>query len=180
MGLPTNKTAVLIGAASACGFGKATAALFAEHGATAAVLDPDRAAAEAAAADPGEGPAGFACDVADLEACRAAAATLEARWGGIDIQVDDAGITKPLKIMDIGPANCEAVADVSLRGTLYTSRAVIPGMHGRGTGSIVNLSSVSAQRGGGVFGGPHHSAARAGAPCLTEAVARGRAPKACA
>ena len=176
MGLLTNKTAVITGAASARGLGKATAALFAEHGATVAILDLDLAAAEAAAADLGAGHVGLACDVTDLEACKAAAATLEARWGRIDILVNNAGITQPLKLMDIGPANYEAVTDVSLRGTLYMSQAVIPGMRAKGAGSIVNLSSVSAQRGGGIFGGPHYSAAKAGVLGLTKAMARELAP----
>ena len=44
------------------------------------------------------------------------------------------------------------------------------------SGSIVNLSSVSAQRGGGIFGGPHYSAAKAGVLGLTKAMARELAP----
>ncbi|MCB1419562.1 MAG: SDR family oxidoreductase, partial [Notoacmeibacter sp.] len=58
----------------------------------------------------------------------------------------------------------------------YMSQAVIPHMRSRKTGSIVNLSSVSAQRGGGIFGGPHYSAAKAGVLGLTKAMARELAP----
>ncbi len=90
--------------------------------------------------------------------------------------VNNAGITQPLKIMDIAPENYDAVLDVNLRGTLYMSQAVIPAMRERGSGSIVNLSSVSAQRGGGIFGGPHYSAAKAGVLGLTKAMARELAP----
>ena len=56
------------------------------------------------------------------------------------------------------------------------SQAVIPGMRARKSGSIVNISSVSAQRGGGIFGGPHYSAAKAGVLGLTKAMARELAP----
>ena len=98
------------------------------------------------------------------------------RWGQIDILVNNAGITQPLKIMDIAPENYDAVLDVNLRGTLYMSQACIPAMRGKKSGSIVNLSSVSAQRGGGVFGGPHYSAAKAGILGLTKAMARELAP----
>ncbi len=176
MGLLRDKRAVITGAASPRGLGKATARLFAEHGAKVAILDLDAKAAEAAAADLGEGHVGLACDVTDKAACEAAAKALEDRWGGIDVLVNNAGITQPLKIMQIGPENYEAVTDVSLRGTLYMSQAVIPGMRARASGSIVNLSSVSAQRGGGIFGGPHYSAAKAGVLGLTKAMARELAP----
>ena len=97
-------------------------------------------------------------------------------FGRIDVLVNNAGITQPLKLMDITPENYEAVTDVSLRGTLYMSQAVIPAMRAQKSGSIVNLSSVSAQRGGGIFGGPHYSAAKAGVLGLTKAMARELAP----
>lgn len=176
MGLLKGRFAVITGAASPRGLGKATAQLFAEHGATVAILDLDAAAAEAAAADLGAGHVGLACNVTDKTACEAAVRELENRWGRVDILVNNAGITQPLKIMDIAPQNYDAVLDVNLRGTLYMSQAVIPGMRARKSGSIVNLSSVSAQRGGGIFGGPHYSAAKAGILGLTKAMARELAP----
>jgi NAD(P)-dependent dehydrogenase (short-subunit alcohol dehydrogenase family) len=92
------------------------------------------------------------------------------------VLVNNAGITQPLRIMEIGPADYDAVLDVNLRGTLYMSQAVIPQMQAQRAGSIVNLSSVSAQRGGGIFGGPHYSAAKAGVLGLTKAMARELAP----
>ena len=94
----------------------------------------------------------------------------------MDILVNNAGITQPLKIMDIKGENYDAVLDVNLRGTLYMSQAVIPTMRDHTSGSIINLSSVSAQRGGGIFGGPHYSAAKAGVLGLTKAMARELAP----
>ena len=176
MGLLDGKTAVVTGAASPRGLGKATAKLFAEHGATVAILDLDEGAAKAAAAELGPEHLGHACDVTDKAACEAAVAALEAAWGRIDILVNNAGITQPLKIMEIAPENYDAVLDVNLRGTLYMTQAAIPGMRAKKTGSVVNLSSVSAQRGGGIFGGPHYSAAKAGILGLTKAMARELAP----
>ncbi|WP_418592895.1 SDR family NAD(P)-dependent oxidoreductase [Ponticoccus sp. (in: a-proteobacteria)] len=177
MTLLDGKTAIITGAASARGLGKATATLFAEHGAKIAVLDLDLDAAKAAAADlPGAGHIGLACNVTDKWACiDAAAAVLEA-FGQADILVNNAGITQPLKLMQIEPENYDAVTDVNLRGTLYMSQAIIPHMRERRSGSIVNISSVSAQRGGGIFGGPHYSAAKAGVLGLTKAMARELAP----
>lgn len=176
MHLLDGKIAVVTGAASPRGLGRATARLFAEHGATVAILDLDGATAQAAAADIGARHVGLACDVTDKAACDAAVGALLERWGRIDVLVNNAGITQPLRIMDIAPENYDAVLDVSLRGTLYMSQAVIPAMRAQRSGSIVNLSSVSAQRGGGIFGGPHYSAAKAGVLGLTKAMARELAP----
>ncbi|WP_103334407.1 SDR family NAD(P)-dependent oxidoreductase [Pseudotabrizicola formosa] len=176
MGLLDGYVAIITGAASPRGLGKATARLFAEHGARIAILDLNPAQAEAAAADLGAGHIGLACNVTDKAACDAAAAAVIERMGRIDVLVNNAGITQPLKVMDIGPAQYDAVLDVNLRGTLYMSQAVVPQMQAQGSGSIINMSSVSAQRGGGIFGGPHYSAAKAGVLGLTKAMAREMAP----
>lgn len=177
MGLLDGKIAIITGAASPRGLGKATAQIFAEHGATVVVLDLDAKQAAAAATDlPGEGHIGIAANVVDKAACDAAAKTVRDTFGRIDILVNNAGITQPVKLMDIGPENYDAVTDVNLRGTLYMSQAVTPAMRAQKSGSIVNMSSVSAQRGGGIFGGPHYSAAKAGVLGLTKAMARELAP----
>ena len=177
MKLLAGKFAVVTGAASPRGLGKATATLMAAHGATVGVLDLEAAAAETVASKLGDGHVGLACDVTDKTACEMAVAQLLSAWGRIDILVNNAGITQPLKIMTIEPENYDAVLDVNLRGTLYMSQAVIPQMRRQKSGSIVNLSSVSAQRGGGIFGGPHYSAAKAGILGLTKAIARELAPE---
>jgi NAD(P)-dependent dehydrogenase (short-subunit alcohol dehydrogenase family) len=174
--LLNDKVAIITGAASARGIGKATARLFAEHGAKVAILDLDAGAATEAAADIGPGHIGLACNVTRKDDCERAAAAVIAKLGRVDILVNNAGITQPLKLMDIKPENYEAVTDVSLRGTLYMSQAVIPHMRSRKSGSIVGLSSVSAQRGGGIFGGPHYSAAKAGVLGLCKAMARELGP----
>lgn len=176
MGLLDGKIAIITGAASPRGLGKATARLFAEHGARVAILDLDTDAAEVAAADVGDDHIGLACDVTRRADCDRAVATVLEAFGQIDILVNNAGITQPLRIMEITQEDYDAVMDVNLLGTLNMSQAVIPHMRGRRSGSIVNMSSVSAQRGGGIFGGPHYSAAKAGILGLTKAMARELAP----
>jgi NAD(P)-dependent dehydrogenase (short-subunit alcohol dehydrogenase family) len=174
--LLSNKVCVITGAASRRGIGRATAKLFALHGGRAIILDLDGTQAAEAAAELGEAHRGLACDVTDRDACFAAAQRVVEEFGRIDVLVNNAGITQPLKFMDIGPKNYEAVTDVSLRGTLYMSQAVVPHMRERKSGSIVCISSVSAQRGGGIFGGPHYSAAKAGVLGLAKAMARELGP----
>ena len=176
MRLLEGRAAIVTGAASPRGLGKATARLFAEHGCRVAILDLDAQEAAQAAAEIGDGHLGLACDVTSRQACDAAMAAVEDAFGQVDILVNNAGITQPLKVMEIGPDDYDAVLDANLRGTLNMSQAAIPHMRGRGAGAVVNMSSVSAQRGGGVFGGPHYSAAKAGILGLTRAMARELAP----
>ncbi|PLL62956.1 short-chain dehydrogenase, partial [Klebsiella pneumoniae] len=124
----------------------------------------------------GEGHLGLAANVADEVQVQAAIEQILAKYGRVDVLVNNAGITQPLKLMDIKRANYDAVLDVSLRGTLLMSQAVIPTMRAQKSGSIVCISSVSAQRGGGIFGGPHYSAAKAGVLGLARAMARELGP----
>ena len=171
-----DKTAVISGAASNRGIGRATARLFAEHGARVAILDLDAEGAAGAAAELGPGHVGFGCDVADLASCRQAAEQVIAALGRVDILINNAGVTQPLKVMDVRPEDWEVVVDVNLTGVLYLSQAFIPHMRSRRQGSIACMSSVSAQRGGGIFGGPHYSAAKAGVLGLAKAMARELGP----
>ncbi|MGY8524273.1 SDR family NAD(P)-dependent oxidoreductase [Paracidovorax citrulli] len=167
-----NKVAVITGAAGPNGLGFATARLMAQHGASVVLLDLDRAEPAAAAASLGEGHLGLVADVTDKASCEAAVAQALERFGRIDVLVNNAGITQPRKTVDITPGDYDAVLDVSLRGTLQMSQAVIPAMQRQRGGSIVCISSVSAQRGGGILGGPHYSAAKAGVLGLARAMAR--------
>lgn len=170
------KTAVISGAASLRGIGLATARRFAAEGARVAIVDLDGAAADAAVksleASSGGSHLGLACDVADQKSCFKAVEAVVAAFGRIDILINNAGITQPVKLLDITPADWDRIQDVNLKGVLFLSQAVIPHMQRRKSGSIACMSSVSAQRGGGIFGGPHYSAAKAGVLGLAKAMAR--------
>src|SRR3954449_9666858 len=171
-----NKTAVISGAASPRGIGFATARLFAQHGGRIAILDLDEAGAQRAAQELGTGHIGIACNVAERDSCQNAARQVIEAFGGVDILLNNAGITQPVKTMDITEADWHRIVDVNLTGVLYLSQAFIPHMRERKQGSIACMSSVSAQRGGGIFGGPHYSAAKAGVLGLAKAMARELGP----
>ncbi|MEX3789025.1 MULTISPECIES: SDR family NAD(P)-dependent oxidoreductase [Paraburkholderia] len=167
-----NRTIIVTGAASPRGIGKATARALAAQGASVVILDLRREDAQSAAAELGAKHLGLACDVTDKDACIAAARETLQRFGRIDGLVNNAGITQPVRTLEIGGKDFDAIVDVNLRGTLYMSQAVLPAMKEQNGGSIVCMSSVSAQRGGGIFGGPHYSAAKAGVLGLAKAMAR--------
>ncbi|WP_026354651.1 SDR family NAD(P)-dependent oxidoreductase [Massilia niastensis] len=172
-----DRVAVVTGGAGFNGLGFATARMLAAQGARVVILDLASSNPAAAAAELGPQHLGLVADVTNQEQCEAAArATLE-RYGRIDILFNNAGITQARKTLDISASDYDAVLDVSLRGTLLMSQAVLPAMQQQQGGSIICTSSVSAQRGGGILGGPHYSAAKAGVLGLTRAMAREFGPQ---
>ena len=167
-----DRVAIVTGGAGVNGLGFATARMLAAHGATVAILDLESANPSAAAAELGPEHIGIVANITSKQQCDAAAETVLKRYGRIDILFNNAGITQPRKTLEISAADYDAVLDVSLRGTLLMSQAVLPAMQQQKNGSIICTSSVSAQRGGGILGGPHYSAAKAGVLGLARAMAR--------
>ncbi|RDV04507.1 SDR family NAD(P)-dependent oxidoreductase [Undibacter mobilis] len=170
--LLSGKTAIISGGAGPRGIGFATAKTFAAQGARVAILDLDEAGAKNAAAQLGSQHIGIGCDVTKKDACDAAVASVLKSFGQIDVLVNNAGITQAIKVWDIDEKSWDRIQEVNLKGVLFLSQAVIPHMRSRKSGSIACISSVSAQRGGGILGGAHYSAAKAGVLGLAKAMAR--------
>ncbi len=170
--LLANKVALITGGAGPNGLGFASARMMAAQGARIVILDLDATHPHDAARAIGPGHIGVVADVTQPDSCQAAVNSALKQLGQIDILFNNAGITQPRNTLAISQADYDAVLDVSLRGTLNMSQAVLPHMQSRKTGSIICSSSVSAQRGGGILGGPHYSAAKAGILGLARAMAR--------
>lgn len=174
--LLAGKAAIISGAAGLRGIGFATARTFAAHGARVALLDLDGTAAAEAASTLGGDHIGLSCDVTRKDDCERAIDAVLERFERIDILVNNAGVTQGVKVWDISPLDWERIQDVNLKGVLFLSQAVMPHMRARKSGSIACMSSVSAQRGGGILGGAHYSAAKAGVLGLAKAMARDLGP----
>ena len=174
--LLADRVALITGGAGLNGLGFATARLLASQGARVVIADLEASRPAEAAAQLGPQHLGLVANVTSKPEIEAAVARVLEQFGHIDILVNNAGITQPRKTVDITGADYDAVLDVSLRGTLLCSQAVIPAMQRQRSGSIVCISSVSAQRGGGILGGPHYSAAKAGVLGLARAMARELGP----
>jgi 2-hydroxycyclohexanecarboxyl-CoA dehydrogenase len=171
-----DRTVIVTGAASARGIGRETCLRLAANGWTVAALDRDEDAvqetARLAAGVNGADAIGLACDVTEPESVDAAVAAVERDLPPVAALVNNAGITAPTRFLDIESDEWDRIFDVNVRGTYLVTRRVLPGLVDRHYGRIVNLSSVSAVRGGGVFGGSHYSAAKAAVLGLTRALAR--------
>ncbi len=180
LGLLQGKRAVITGAARERSIGRTTAELFAAHGCRCALLDLPAAAGQPSAAEAaaalGDGHMGFDCDVTDSVACKASVDAAAAAFSGLDIVVNNAGYTLPHRLEDISAEDLQGLLQVHLYGCLFVSQAAIPYLRVAGGGSIVNMSSISAVRGGGIFGGAHYAAAKAAVIGLTRAAAREFAP----
>lgn len=174
------RTAVVTGAGSRRGIGRATAHALAAGGYHIAVLDLDKEAAEdtarEVAARHGVEALGLAADVTDADAVDAAIGEVEAALPPIGALVNNAGITSPTRFVDVTPTEWDRVFEVNVRGSFLVTHRVASGMADRGFGRIVFLSSVSAERGGGVFGGVAYSAAKAALLGFARSLARELGP----
>ncbi len=167
---------VISGAGSPNGIGRATAKLFAGHGARVAVLDIDVDGARKTAALLGAGHIGLDCDVTSDDRCRSVMREVLDAFGTIDILVNNAAIAKGTRIADVTPAEYDAIHDINLRGTFFLSQAVLPAMRAAHRGTIVCVASVAGQRGGGLYGSAHYAASKGGVIALGKAMARELAP----
>ena len=171
-----NQVAIVTGGASLRGIGWATAKRFADEGARVVILDLDASAAQSAAAAIGDQHLGFACDVRDETACQAVVLKIISDLGRVDILVNNAGVSQSHRLMDSSQSDYDLVMDASVRGAYNMSRAVVPHLRSRQSGAIVCIGSVAAQRGGGILGGPHYSAAKGAVQTLAKSMARELGP----
>ncbi len=97
----------------------------------------------------------FALDVQDRDAVAQTLAALPAEWQAIEVLVNNAGLSRGLtKIYEDDIQNWEEMIDTNVKGLLYVTRAVVPGMVARNSGHVVNLGSIAghaAYPNGGVY-----------------------------
>ncbi|MBE9375885.1 3-oxoacyl-ACP reductase FabG [Saccharopolyspora sp. HNM0983] len=165
-----DKTAVITGGAK--GIGLAIAETFTAAGARVVLADVDGdQARESAAKLGGSGTAlGVACDVTDPDAVRAAVHAAAEEFGSLDVMVNNAGITRDSTMRKMPVADFEAVLDVHVKGAWLGTQAAADVMREQGSGSIVNISSISGKV--GMVGQTNYSAAKAGIVGLTKASAK--------
>jgi NAD(P)-dependent dehydrogenase (short-subunit alcohol dehydrogenase family) len=98
-------------------------------------------------------------------------------FGRIDVLVNSAGIVNSLSMLDIDEDQLERMISVNLKGAFHLCAAVLKIFEQQGNGTIVNISSLAAQRGGGLVGGSHYAAAKGGVLSLTRSIAREFGPR---
>jgi len=164
----TGKVALVTGGTR--GIGRAIAQSLREAGARVAITGRDAGRARAAAAELGEGVAGFGCELADPAQVEAAVAAAEAALGPIDILVNNAGLTRDQVVLRMSETDWDTVLDANLKGAFLTIRAVLKGMMKRKAGRIINVTSIVGLTGN--KGQANYAASKAGLVGLTKSVAK--------
>jgi NAD(P)-dependent dehydrogenase (short-subunit alcohol dehydrogenase family) len=170
------RAVIITGAGSANGIGRATAKLFAAHGARVAALDINADGARATGALIGPQHLAVPCDVTRRESCASAIEQVIQAFGTVDILVNNAALSRGTRIADVTIEEYDEVQAINLRGTFFMSQLVLPTMRAAHSGNIVCLASVAGQRGGGLYGSAHYAASKAGVIGLGKAMARELAP----
>ncbi|KPF65938.1 dehydrogenase [alpha proteobacterium AAP81b] len=129
---------------AARGIGLACATRFVAEGARVLLADIDSEAGAASSATFGDAADFVACDVTDRGAIAAAIDRIVARWGGIDVLVNNAGIAPRGDILDTDPALFDQVIATNLTAAFHATQLAAPHMIAAGRGVVINMSSVNA------------------------------------
>jgi NAD(P)-dependent dehydrogenase (short-subunit alcohol dehydrogenase family) len=175
-----DKVCVVVGAASLRGIGFAVADLFASQGAKViavdVAMDEDVAATIKHTIDEknqiNSVLIGRKCDISSSLDCAGLFDEVVREFGKVDALVNCAGIVQSLSILSIEEPDFDRMININLKGAFNLSKESLRIMKTQGYGSIINVASVAAQRGGGLVGGAHYAASKGGVISLTKTIAR--------
>ena len=169
------RVAIVTGGGSVRGFGRTTALMLAERGCDVIITDLNGPGAEETAAlcrEKGVRAKGIVVDGTDYDQVNAAVASIKEEFGRIDIMINNAGITQKRTILELTMEDWNRMISVDLTSVFIWCQAVLPSMLEQHYGRIVNVSSVAGRNGGGIFGGAHYSAAKAGVIGFSKALGK--------
>lgn len=164
----TVKDRVAIVTGGARGIGQAVAELFAKNGAKVIIwdlLDDGEQVAKDITAK-GQVAEFMKISITDRDAVFNAVDDIVARYGTVDILINNAGITKDKTLLKMSDDEWDAVIDVNLKGIFYCTKAVAPVMKEKGYGRIVSASSTTGLRGN--YGQTNYAATKAGVIGMTK------------
>jgi 3-oxoacyl-[acyl-carrier protein] reductase len=163
-----DRVALITGGAR--GIGYATAEVFLREGAKVVVVDVDAEAVNQAAEDLGDGATGMVMDVTKRSSVDDVVQKIVDDLGCIDILVNNAGIIKDAQLSKMEESDFDAVVAVNLKGVFNTTQCVTKYMVEKGSGVILNASSVVALYGN--FGQTNYVATKAGVIGMTKTWSR--------
>jgi len=166
-----NRIAIITGAAT--GIGEAVARLFSAQGAHVYLLDRDPEGCRAVASSLPSA-FGFSGDVRRPEDFAAVVSAAIERHGRIDVLVNNAGIYPRQTFLEMTEADWDEMQDINLKSMFHSMKAVLPHMVARGSGKIVNISSVTFHLGMAAL--THYVASKGGVIGLTRSLAREMGP----
>lgn len=171
----TNQVVIVTGSGSPKGIGRTIAKTFANQGAKLVIVDINEAGVNETVdiiKQSGHEAIGIKTDITSKESVDAMVQTVLDTFGRIDVLVNNAGISQKVTVEDMTLDDMKRIFNVNMFGLFLCSQAVLEPMKKQKYGRIVNLSSVSGKRGGGIFGGAHYSASKAGVLGFSKNLAR--------
>lgn len=160
----TDQVIIVTGSGSPKGIGKTIALTFARQGGKIVVADMNEEGIQNTVKEIealGASAMGVKVNVTDKASVDAMVDTVMNKWGRIDVLVNNAGISQKVTVEDMTLEDIRRIFEVNVYGLIMCTQSCMKVMRKAGYGRIVNLSSVSGKRGGGVFGGAHYSASKA-------------------
>ena len=167
----TGKVVLVTGASS--GIGRATAEFFGRCGASVGITyNNNKAGADAATAAISSPTIAIKADVTQNSAIEQMVREVESGLGPVDILVNNAGsLVERLRTLEMTEQRWDEVVDLNAKSAFFAAQAVIPKMLEKGSGVIVNVTSIAA-RNGGALGSIHYSAAKAAILTMTKGLAK--------
>lgn len=166
---------IVTGSGSPKGIGKTIAKTFAKQGGTVIIADMNTEGVKNTVAEiESEGVKAFGIElnVTDKESVDNMVKTVMDKYGRIDVLVNNAGISQKVTVEDMTLDDMKRIFNVNMFGLFLCTQACMKPMREAKYGRIVNLSSVSGKRGGGVFGGAHYSASKAAVLAFSKNLSR--------
>lgn len=166
---------IVTGSGSPKGIGKTIAMTFAKQKAAVVIADINEAGVQETVneikSEGGEA-MGVVVNVTSEESVQNMVKEVMDAYGRLDVLVNNAGISQKVTVEDMTLADIRKIFEVNMYGLFLCTQACMKPMREAKYGRIVNLSSVSAKRGGGVFGGAHYSASKAAVLAFSKNLSR--------
>lgn len=166
---------IVTGSGSPKGMGKVIAKTFAKQGAQLIITDINGEGVDATTKEiraEGGKAYGIVGDITNPDSVKEIVDEVVERFGRIDVLINNAGISQKVTVHDMTLDDMKRIFNVNMFGLFLITQKAADVMVKQKYGRIVNLSSVSAKRGGGIFGGAHYSASKAAVLAFSKNLSR--------
>ena len=170
-----NQVVIVTGSGSPKGIGKTIAKTFAKQNAAVVIADVNAVGVEEVVNEikaAGGEAMGVVVNITSEESVNEMVKKVMDNYGRIDVLVNNAGISQKVTVADMTRSDMRKIFEVNMFGLFLCTQACMKVMREQKYGRIVNLSSVSGKRGGGVFGGAHYSASKAAVLAFSKNLSR--------
>lgn len=170
-----NQVVIVTGSGSPKGIGKTIAKTFAKQNAAVVIADVNAVGVEDVVNEikaAGGEAMGVVVNITSEESVNEMVKKVMDNYGRIDVLVNNAGISQKVTVADMTMSDMRKIFEVNMFGLFLCTQACMKVMREQKYGRIVNLSSVSGKRGGGVFGGAHYSASKAAVLAFSKNLSR--------